>query len=75
MERLNLDYEELQQVVHLCRWLPPGWDLKRFLLGHLRHRLPATASKIEQFEEGEISALRAHIVAHQQAPRFEPSNN
>ena len=75
MERLHLDYEELQQVVHLYRWLPPGLDFKRFLLGHLRYRLPATAYKIEQLGEGDINALRAHLAAQQKAPRWEPSRN
>ena len=63
MEQLNLDYEELQQVAHLCHWLPPGADLKRFLVGHLRHRLPATASKIERLEEAEVGALGRQLGA------------
>jgi hypothetical protein len=75
MARLNLDYEELQEVVRLCRWLPPGWDLKRFLLGHLRYRLPATAAKIETLEEDEITTLREQIAARRRMPQFEPSKN
>jgi hypothetical protein len=75
MARLNLDYEELQEVVHLCRRLPPGLDLKRFLLGHLRYRLPATAAKIEKLEEDEITTLREQIAARRRMPQFEPSKN
>jgi len=75
MERLNLDYEEFQQVAHLCHWLPPGFDLKPFLLNHLRHRLPGTASKIESLGERELNALSEQIDAQRRAPRFEPSHN
>jgi hypothetical protein len=75
MERLDLDYEEFQQVAHLCCWLPPGSDLKVFLLNHLRHRLPATASKIERLGAREVDALSLQIAAHRKRQRLEPSRN
>jgi hypothetical protein len=75
MARLNLDYEELQEVVHLCRWLPPGLDFKRFLLGRLRYRLPATAAKIEKLEEDDITSLREQIAARSKIPPFELRKN
>lgn len=75
MEKLNLDYEEFQEVVHLCRRLPPGLGLKPFLLSHLKHRMPVTASKIETLGEGEVNVLREQIAAYQNAWRFEPSKN
>jgi hypothetical protein len=75
MDQLNLDYEEFQQVVHLSSWLPPGSDLKVFLLNHLRHRLPATASKIERLAEREVDILSEQIAAHRKGLRFEPSRN
>jgi hypothetical protein len=75
MDRLNLDYEELQQLAHLYHWLPPGVDLKRFLLGHLRHRLPGTAWKIERLEEAELRGLAQQLAASREISRLRPSQN
>jgi hypothetical protein len=77
MERMNLDYEEFQQVVHLCRSLPAGLDLKHFLTGHLRHRLPALAWKIENLDAQEVCTLRNEIDAHDKAYKrqFHPRDN
>jgi hypothetical protein len=75
MARLNLDYEELQEILHLCRWLPPGLDLKRFLVGQLRYRLPVTAGKIEKLQEDQVATLREQIAARRRMPQFEPSKN
>jgi len=38
MESMNLDYEEFQYVIHLCRSWAAGLDLKHFLTCQLRHR-------------------------------------
>lgn len=67
MERMNLDYEEFQYVVHLCRRLPAGLDLKHFLTRHLTHRLPTLARKIGKLELEEVNMLRTEIDAHDRA--------
>jgi len=66
MDRMDLDYEELQYVVHLCRRLSASLDLKHFLTGHLRHRLPALARKIENLNVEQVNMLRTEIDAHDQ---------
>jgi hypothetical protein len=76
MERMNLDYEEFQCVVHLCRRLPAGFDLKGFLTDHLRHGLPALARKIENLNVEQVNMLRSEIDAHDKkySRRSQPTN-
>ena len=73
MESMNLDYEEFQYVIHLCRSWAAGLDLKHFLTCQLRHRLPALSCKIESLNAEEVRTLRTEIDAADKAYRRRPT--
>jgi hypothetical protein len=68
MATLGLDYEEFQEVLHLGRCMgldhcPPGFSLRRFLVGRLRVTLPEAAAKIEGLNDEQVNFLGQEIVA------------
>jgi hypothetical protein len=74
MDTLGLDYEEFQEVLHLCRRMGiagclPGFNLRRFLIGHLRATLPETAAKIEALGEEHVRLLWRELQARSPSPR------
>jgi hypothetical protein len=73
MLTLGLDYEEFQQVLHLCRLAgmaggPSGFSLRRFLVSRLRATLPETAAKIDGLSGEELDRLCQEIQARPACP-------
>jgi hypothetical protein len=72
MDTLGLDYEESQQVLHLCRTgiaaCLLGFNLQRFLVGHLRATLPETAAKIEAMDDEHVQLLGRELPARSISP-------